>query len=631
MPDVDLQRLVVSLEANIKRYERKLAKAHGVAQTRTRAIESRFKALNRGISNELASLGRGLAAAFTVREIGRAIDQYTRIQNALRVAGLEGAELASVYEQLFEAAQRNAAPLESLVTLYGRVAQVQGDLNTNSGELIRFSEGIAVALRVAGTDASQASGALLQLSQALASGTVRAEEFNSINEGALPILQAVSRGLLEAGGNVGKLRQLVTDGKVSSEAFFRAFLIGLPELEARAGSTQRTFDQAFTVLQNGFVNLVGALDDSIGASSGAARAFAQFGEVLDGIAEFVTDAKAEIQTLVDLFSILNDTVFNVSKRIGQFNDLVVPSVKSFGEQIGLLERAATPGEQGEQKRKPLEITVNKPISIKDFKPVGSKSGASKTNEFDREIQQIKDRTQALIAEAAAVGLTTRESEKSRAVLELEQAARRANIPLTDANKTKIAELAAAYADASATLEDAQTKFQQMNELQSFIGGELSGFFSDIISGSGNARAALQRLVSSLADAAIQAALLGQGPLAGLFGTTSKSGGLGGLFGALFNFGGGRATGGPVVPGQSYIVGERGKERFVPTVPGRIVPGGGSAGPNVTLVTNVAFNGDAGSPRDRALAARQITESLQQMVDQRIVKHLRTGGMLKPVL
>src|SRR5690606_33276322 len=159
------------------------------------------------------------------------IDAATRIDNALKVAGLSGQELERVYSRLFESAQSNAAPIESLVTLYGRLAIVQNELGVSSNEMLNFTNSVAMALRVAGTDAQSASGALLQLSQAMGSGIVRAEEFNSILEGALPIAQAAAAGIEEAGGSVAKLRQLVVDGKVSSEAFFRGFEAGAYILE----------------------------------------------------------------------------------------------------------------------------------------------------------------------------------------------------------------------------------------------------------------------------------------------------------------------------------------------------------------------------------------------------------------
>src|SRR5690606_18702903 len=127
---------------------------------------------------------------------------------------------------------------------------VQKELGISGEELLGFTDKIAVALRVSGKSAAESSGALLQLSQALGSGVVRAEEFNSILEGAQPIAQAAAAGLKEAGGSVAKLRQLVVDGKVSSEAFFRAFEAGSVILEDKVANAELTVSQGFVRFQN---------------------------------------------------------------------------------------------------------------------------------------------------------------------------------------------------------------------------------------------------------------------------------------------------------------------------------------------------------------------------------------------
>src|SRR5690606_11007905 len=118
--------------------------------------------------------------------------------------------------------------------------------------------------------APEADCALLQLSQAMGSGTVRAEEFNSILEGALPIAQAAAAGLEEAGGSVARLRQLVVDGKVSSEAFFRAFEAGSVILKDKVAGAELTTSQAFVRLQNVLIDAAGKIDDTTGASDGLA-------------------------------------------------------------------------------------------------------------------------------------------------------------------------------------------------------------------------------------------------------------------------------------------------------------------------------------------------------------------------
>ncbi|MCB1512935.1 MAG: tape measure protein, partial [Hyphomicrobiaceae bacterium] len=266
----DEERLIVRLEATQARFEKQLAAASRSADRRARQIESRFMAMNKHIERGAANVGRQFVAAFaataSLRGAQQLIDASTRITNALKVSGLEGAKLESVYERLFSSAMKNAAPVESLVELYSRASLVQKELGVSTEELLGFTDKVALALRVSGKSAQESSGALLQLSQALGSGVVRAEEFNSILEGALPIAQAAAAGLEEAGGSVAKLRQLVVDGKVSSEAFFRAFEAGSVILQDKVAGATLTVDQGLTNVQNALVNAVRKFDDATGAS-----------------------------------------------------------------------------------------------------------------------------------------------------------------------------------------------------------------------------------------------------------------------------------------------------------------------------------------------------------------------------
>lgn len=269
----DIERLVVQLSADFKAFEREMQRASGISDRQARAIENNFRQANK----RLEGIGRGMASAITgpLAGIGAALstkqvldyaDQWQKLQNSLAVAGVTGAKQAAVLDELFKSAQANGAPISALTTLYGRAAQVSTELGASQSDLIRFSDGVATALRVAGSDASQASGALMQLGQALGSGTVRAEEFNSVQEGARPILQAVAAGLQEAGGSVAKLKELVNEGKVSSKQFFDAFLKGLPTIQAQAGQAAQTISQAYTKINNALVKYIGETDQSLGAS-----------------------------------------------------------------------------------------------------------------------------------------------------------------------------------------------------------------------------------------------------------------------------------------------------------------------------------------------------------------------------
>jgi hypothetical protein len=90
-------------------------------------------------------------------------------------------------------------------------------------------------------------------------------------------------------------------------------------------------------------------------------------------------------------------------------------------------------------------------------------------------------------------------------------------------------------------------------------------------------------------------------------------GLAGLFGGLLGLPG-RATGGPVVAGRPYMVGERGPELFVPTANGRVeanAPGGGAP---VHITVNVAAPQDA-SPQMMRQTGAQVARAVARALDR----------------
>jgi len=295
-----MERLIVSLEARTKAFENALQKSDRETQKHLGSIQRQFDRANKKLSlkppsfmgigrSALGGLGAGLAAGFTVQQAQQLLDAATRINNALKLAGLSGDELKRVYEGLKAAALENGTPLEALANLYSKVARSQKELGVSGREIESFTKNIAVALRVAGKSASESSGAILQLTQALGGGVVRAEEFNSVLEGAPTIIQAVANGLDEAGGSVAKLRTLVNDGAVSSTAFFKAFQAGSVTIAAQAKETQTTIAQAYTNVGTALVDLASQFDQSTGASDAFAASLNGVAAAIQGAGNFLND------------------------------------------------------------------------------------------------------------------------------------------------------------------------------------------------------------------------------------------------------------------------------------------------------------------------------------------------------
>jgi lambda family phage tail tape measure protein len=505
----------------------------------------------------------------------------------LKVAGLSGKELKDVYDSLYESAQRNGAPLEALATLYGRAAQQQKELGVSTNQLKQFTDNVAVALRVAGTDSTTASGALTQLGQALGSGTVHAEEFGSILEGVPTIAQAAAAGIKEANGSVAALKQLVVAGKVSSRAFFDGFAAGSDMLAQKAANATFTTSQGFTILTNSLIRAAGRFDTSTEASK-------RFGDALHSLSLYVDQLNFDsmlhgLDAVADKMNSMMVTIENwgaafgratgsenfgrwlASTRVGQAlgvqstaalrdrmsgdvpqADAVIQAwaQKTYGSNVTTQKTDRLPSASSS-----TQISVNDPLyATSGTKKKGGRGGhrATADDRFAEDLQSIKDRTAALKEEQATLGLSFFEQQKRAVSLDLEQEALRTvreearrkgdqdwqNAQLSPDQIKQIDEVSDAYARQA----DSLRKAQDAQDLQRDV---LKGAFSDLRSALDDGKLdwkdlenvalnALDKIIdkveNDLVDAIRQA--------------NSAGGGRGGIFGSILNlFGGGMFPGG----------------------------------------------------------------------------------------
>lgn len=116
---------------------------------------------------------------------------------------------------------------------------------------------------------------------------------------------------------------------------------------------------------------------------------------------------------------------------------------------------------------------------------------------------------------------------------------------------------------------ARTSFEAANESVRFFGNSTSEVLSGLLNKTSTFEQSMARLLQSLTNNLLNAALTGEGAFAKILGFANPTGGVGGLFGALL--GGFRAEGGPVSAGVPYVVGERGPEIVVPKSNGTVIP------------------------------------------------------------
>ena len=283
-------------------------------QRRVAGLQKAFTALTR--------VAGALALVFAAKQILQTADQFAQLQNRLRVVTDSTEELASVTERLFEISQSTRQEFDSVVALYSRASIAAGELGASQDELFRLVEITGKALAVQGGAASESAGALRQLSQSFSSGIVRAEEFNSLLEGAFPLALAAAEGLDAAGGSVGRLRNLITQGEVTSREFFEAILKGGAQLDEQFAQTVATLSQSFTVLGNSFLSFVGQIDSSLAGTSSLATAVIGLASTLDNFGAALQGTLDEQEELSGFFEVITVGVIGVGAGFGTLFDIL---------------------------------------------------------------------------------------------------------------------------------------------------------------------------------------------------------------------------------------------------------------------------------------------------------------------
>lgn len=250
------------------------------------------------LKGALATLG----VAATARELLRQLDLYTNLQNRLRATGLEAQNLTAVYKELLQVSNETRSSVEGSVELYSRLAISAKDLGVSQRELIDFTKSLNQAIILSGASATEAQAGLIQLSQGMASGTLRGDELRSVLEQLPAVADVIAKQL---GVTRGELRKMGEDGKITANTILDAFKSARGELEERFGKTVPTIGQSFQILKNNFTNLIGEFDKATGISTALSNALLFIANNLDTIAKVAISAAAGLALVGGTASAIN--------------------------------------------------------------------------------------------------------------------------------------------------------------------------------------------------------------------------------------------------------------------------------------------------------------------------------------
>lgn len=221
-----------------------------------------------------------LGGALALREVLQLLDTFTTLENRLRSTGLEAQSLTAVYRTLLQVSNETRSSVEGSVELYSRLATSSKELGVSQQQLIDFTKSLNQAVILSGASAQEAQAGIVQLSQGLASGTLRGDELRSVLEQLPAVADVIAKGM---GKTRGELRKLGEEGKITAQIVLDAFVKARGELEERFGKTVPTVSQSFQVLRNNVIDLVGQYDKATGASAALSKAILFVSQNLDNI------------------------------------------------------------------------------------------------------------------------------------------------------------------------------------------------------------------------------------------------------------------------------------------------------------------------------------------------------------
>lgn len=273
---VKLGTLTLDLVARVSGFTQGMNQASTSAEREMRRVENSVVSA----SGAIKSLAATAAASFSVAQISNYADEFINLQNRLKLVTGSTQELTQATKDTYAIAQATAGSWDSTVQVYQRFAQNAKTLGINLSQVASLTDTVSKAIAISGGTAASSEAALVQFGQALSSGVLRGEEFNSIAEQAGGLRDAIARGLNLSAGD---LKKWAADGKLTTDIVIKALQESKVSVDDLFNKTDFTGAQGFKKLSTATTLYIGDLSKSTGASKAMYESLSYLSENLEKV------------------------------------------------------------------------------------------------------------------------------------------------------------------------------------------------------------------------------------------------------------------------------------------------------------------------------------------------------------
>lgn len=271
-------------------------------------LERGFDGTTKAVGNtersmlRLSGVATSLAAALSVQQVSEYADAWATVNNKLANSLRPSEQLVDVTQRVFDITQQTRGSLDATASLYARLERATREYGTSAQDLTKLTTIINQGFVVSGATAQEAENAIIQLSQGLASGALRGEEFNSVNEQGNRLIVALADSM---GVSIGQMRSMAAAGKLTTDVVVNGLLSQGAMIGAEFANTTTTISQALQVAGNNITKFFG-----------------------------------ENSTVKTGTAIFNDAVISVSENIGALSAILTAAAAVMGSRyVGALTMA----------------------------------------------------------------------------------------------------------------------------------------------------------------------------------------------------------------------------------------------------------------------------------------------------
>ena len=365
----------------------------------------------------------GAIAASLVVDWGKAFlvaaDNMSQLNARIERLTGSAAAASQTMQSLMRISSATGGSLQDTEKLWETLSTALRDTGATNGQILQLTETLQKIGRIGGSSSEEMANALRQFGQSISSGTVRAEEFNSILEQMPELARQIASGM---GVSIGQLRQLMLDGKLTAEDALNAIQKQTGAVNAEFEKLPRTLSQANTALTNSFLSMIDSVNQATGASSGMVAVIDSLTAALDRLAGKAISADSQI-------SDLNSTAEMFTRRARTWSWLGLDGWEAQNKALaGLSNKAAMLVSDLDAVTKASKTAANtKPIEIKTTgttagsKAKGGKSAAQKDAEqYAKAQESVNQKLDELKQKAELSAGSVGELSRAQAVLNAQQ-------------------------------------------------------------------------------------------------------------------------------------------------------------------------------------------------------------------